>query len=122
MNYPDYQPPSPPVKKVGDIYLTSDPLIPAGWEPTGEFRPTVGNEPWLGTDGTVYKEQSGYTPRIILRKIKRIVFTYLRTDYAKQGEWYASGPPEATTPDFMYYWGLSLKSSYKHKIYQRSEE
>lgn len=58
---------------VQEIYGTTYPKIPEGWEPTGEFRPPKGNEVGLSSIEcsafTYETDESDRHPRIILRKV-----------------------------------------------------
>jgi len=59
---------------VQEIYGTTYPKIPEGWEPTGEFRPPKENEVGLSSVEcfafTYETDESDRHPRIILRKVK----------------------------------------------------
>lgn len=81
---------------VKDIYGMDNPSIPDGWESTGELRPPKKDD-WFLTTLTPHPLQAdpGWTdsdPRIILRKkkIKRIIYTQVRTGTPQPGEFYQS--------------------------------
>ena len=81
---------------VEDVYGLENPSIPKGWESTDEFRPPKKEENYLSTDGYQLTSSSSYSaigsPRIILRKkkIKRIIYTQVRTGTPQPGEFYPS--------------------------------
>lgn len=76
---------------VESVYGFPEPPVPAGLESTGEFRPSKVHECYLTTYLTAgYGETD--RPRIILRKkkIKRIIYTQVRTGTPQPGEFYPS--------------------------------
>lgn len=78
---------------VESVYGFPEPPVPAGLESTGEFRPSKVHECYLTTYLTAgYGETD--RPRIILRKnkkkIKRIIYTQVRTGTPQPGEYYQS--------------------------------
>lgn len=79
MVYPNFQPPS---ISVAAMYGIATPTIPAGYEPTGEFRGVKKGEYYLSSsEAVVYlADKPFYEPRIILRIApKRKVVTFKHT-------------------------------------------
>lgn len=81
---------------VKDVYGLDDPSIPEGYESTGEFRPPK-NEDWFLTNYSIRAvicsmDWVDEEPRIILRKkkIKRVIYTQVRTGTPQPGEFYQS--------------------------------
>jgi len=99
MQYPDFW---LGVVTVAQVYGVSDPVIPEGYEPTGEFRhPSAAeDEYFLGAGlmgfSTVSPSKTNFSlrePRIILRlKSKRKVRTFTHTGnfvyHVTKGQWY----------------------------------
>lgn len=84
---------------VESVYGRPEPTIPYGFEDTGDFRPPREDEEYLtitGTRGISISEDS--SPRIILRKkkIKRIIYTQVRTGTPQPGEFYQSRTEDGT--------------------------
>lgn len=97
MVYPNFQLPS---ISVAAVYGTATPTIPAGYEPTGEFRWVKSDEHYIST--TQVAVLAGYftlhEPRIILRIVpKRKVVTFKHTGefttIVPKGSWYCFTNP-----------------------------
>lgn len=91
MNYKPYE------ITVESIYGQSNPAIPIDWENTEEFRLPKRGEYYLSCRTGVVQASADYAtdipqPRIILRKkkIKRIIYTQVRTGTPQPGEYYQS--------------------------------
>lgn len=82
---------------VHEVYGLDNPPLPKGYERTGEFRPPKKGEDYLSLQYGVYVTTASgdfnkEIPRIILRKkkIKRIIYTQVRTGTPQPGEFYQS--------------------------------
>jgi hypothetical protein len=82
---------------VHEVYGLDNPPLPKGYERTGEFRPPKKGEDYLspqygGCSTTASGDFNKEIPRIILRKkkIKRIIYTQVRTGTPQPGEFYQS--------------------------------
>jgi hypothetical protein len=128
VTYKPFIPTRDPIE-VRHVYGIDDPFIPEGYESTGEFRLVQKGDLYLPHVSTYYIEGPipdwisnipSIYPRIIVRKIKRIVFTYLRTGSAVKDEWYT---PVGNNDGSVYKW-LVNEASIRHdlRIYSRTEE
>lgn len=76
---------------VESVYGRPEPTIPYGFEDTGDFRPPKEGDDYLSVGGNrMTCLASDNDPRIILRKkkIKRIIYTQVRTGTPQPGEFY----------------------------------
>lgn len=88
---------------VHEVYGLDNPPLPKSYEKTGEFRPPKKGEDYLSPQyGSCVTTASGdfnkEAPRIILRKkkIKRIIYTQVRTGTPQPGEFYQSRTEDGT--------------------------
>ena len=86
---------------VESVYGRPEPTIPYGFEDTGDFRPPQPGDEYLSTTGDrlVWTAiAASLEPRIILRKkkIKRIIYTQVRTGTPQPGEFYQSYAQDGT--------------------------
>lgn len=122
MKYPDWSPPVKPVT-VKCVYGVDDPVLPAGFEATGEFRQVVKGDHYLprgtnlwGADLVWTSSIPSVDPRIIIRPVPRVVFTFVGKRAAQFGEWFKSNNNEFRQ------WLYSGPSTFGYNIYTRSEE
>lgn len=98
MKYPVHKYQVETIRTVRDIYGTDDPIIPADYEPTGEFRPVTATKGdiFLAVDGFVRKAASDCSdwnthPRIILKektKVRQVIFTEIGNGFPKKGQYF----------------------------------
>lgn len=84
---------------VESVYGRPEPTIPYGFEDTGDFRPPKKGDDYLSVGGNrMTCLASDNDPRIILRrkKIKRIIYTQVRTGTPQPGEFYQSCNQDGT--------------------------